>query len=143
MSAARFLRPRRRRAAYLRICLCLPPLVAYAGLQAETAQMAGGAETAMAESAARAAGSRPAVSPGLLPAPTVFEVAGTARWDGRRTLRRVWVSHPQTGVRRRVIDPTETIEDSQGDDVTGMPPIFPAYRMTGAIQARRPAGGTA
>lgn len=42
------------------------------------------------------------VSPLLDPAPEVFDAKGRAVWDGRRTLRGVWVAHPMAQSARRV-----------------------------------------
>ena len=42
------------------------------------------------------------VSPMLAPAPELFDGKGRATWDGRRTLRGVWVAHPMAQTARRV-----------------------------------------
>ncbi len=42
------------------------------------------------------------ISPLLDPAPEVFDGKGVAKWDGRRTLRGVWVAHPLAQSARRV-----------------------------------------
>ena len=42
------------------------------------------------------------ISPMLAPAPELFDGKGRATWDGRRTLRGVWVAHPLAQTARRV-----------------------------------------
>ncbi len=98
MTAARFLRPSRRRAAASGAWLCLLPLAACAGLGAERAGEAAGPSAEPSAAAEKPS----AVSPDLVPEPAVFEATGTARWDGRRTLQGVWVAHPQASSTRRV-----------------------------------------
>jgi hypothetical protein len=98
MSAARFLRRRRRGAAFLALCLCLQPVAACSepGRRAAEPGGTGVVRTAQADRP------RATLSPELLPAPAVFEATGTARWDGRRTLEGVRVAHPQAGAARGV-----------------------------------------
>ena len=45
---------------------------------------------------------RQAISPALAPAPEIFEVTGTALWDGQRTLQGIWVAHASAKTARRV-----------------------------------------
>ena len=42
------------------------------------------------------------ISPQLAPDPEAFDGKGVANWDGRRTLRGVWVAHPMAQTARRV-----------------------------------------
>lgn len=42
------------------------------------------------------------ISPMLAPAPELFDGKGRATWDGRRTLRGIWVAHPMAQSARRV-----------------------------------------
>ncbi len=99
MAAAQFLRQTRRGAAFSSACLCFLPLAACAGLGAGAEQP--GSRTAPVVEP-RAVDTALDVSPDLVPDPSVLRAAGTARWDGRRTLQGVWVAYPQAKGARRV-----------------------------------------
>lgn len=92
MSPPQFLRRSRPGAAYVALCLCAQPLVACGELAAGLAASAEAPEDAAAT----------ALPGELVPAPDVFEAAGTVRWDGRRTAEGIWVAHPLAKTARRV-----------------------------------------
>jgi len=48
------------------------------------------------------AGGKITVSPLHEPAPDIFKATGLATWDGRRTLKGIWVAHPAATSARRV-----------------------------------------
>ena len=58
------------------------------------------------QSAIATAQSATTVSPLLEPAPGVLDLKGKAVWDGRPTLRGIWIAHPEAGapVRVRIVN---------------------------------------
>ncbi|MEM1382983.1 MAG: SPOR domain-containing protein [Pseudomonadota bacterium] len=61
-----------------------------------------------ASQVAQARGLSGPIDPAMAEAPERFKASGVARWDGRGTLRGIWVAHPQAGnaQRVRIINPS-------------------------------------
>jgi len=106
MSAPRSRRPCRTPAAPMGLAVLLPLIAACAPAQGDAPQtgqaLVDGADIRLAQAETPAASPDNPVSPIMTPAPEVFEAIGSAVWDGRHTLRGVWIAHPMAVSARRV-----------------------------------------
>ncbi len=72
----------------------------------------------------------PYVSPGLAPAPELFEARVGTVWDGEQTLKGIWIAHPEAATARRVrLINTETGAAADGamfrrDESVPGPPVL-------------------
>lgn len=91
---------------YLVLAIVASGLSACAALQSELSQLDQGIGATIALDhvaiAQNTGTSGEAISRNLEPAPEVFEATGLAEWDGKRTLRGIWVAHPLARTARRV-----------------------------------------
>ncbi len=56
------------------------------------------------------------VDPDMIRAPELYRASGTAKWNGLRTARGVWVAHPRAGSPRRV----RIVNSVTGKEIDGM-----------------------